>query len=89
MALALFTFGVAGCGGSDASKQVDEYCDAVDAYVAKVKDVGTDPAKAADLTDEAQKLSEKAAKLADVEGSEEDAEALQKCTKEATDALLP
>jgi len=68
---------------------VKAYCDAVDDYVAKVKDAQGDAAKAAALSDEAQKLSEKASALATAGLDAGDAQDVADCTKKSTDALMP
>jgi hypothetical protein len=68
---------------------VKAYCDAVDDYVAKVKDAEGDATKAAALSDEAQKLSEKAQALATAGLDAGDAQDVADCTKKSTDALMP
>jgi hypothetical protein len=68
---------------------VKAYCDAVDDYVAKVKDAEGDAAKAAALSDEAQKLTEKAQALATAGLDSGDAQDVADCTKKSTDALMP
>ena len=76
-------------GGTSAA--VTEYCDAVDAYVAKVKEVQADPAKAQELAQElmteGQELAAKAAELTGI--TPEEAEIVADCTQKATDALTP
>ena len=68
---------------------VKAYCEAVDDYVAKVKDAEGDAAKAAALSDEAQKLTDKATALATANLDSGDAQDVADCTKKSTDALMP
>ena len=68
---------------------VKAYCDAVDEYVAAAKDVGTDPAKAQALTEQATDLSTKAGALATAGLSADDAQAVADCTEKSTAALMP
>ncbi len=74
-------------GGGNAD--VEAYCKAVDEYVAKAKDVGTDPAKAEALSTEAQELAEKATALASSGLDADDATRVGECTKASTEALMP
>ncbi|MCU1455899.1 MAG: hypothetical protein JWN46_4045, partial [Acidimicrobiales bacterium] len=53
-----------GGGGGGTSGKVKDYCDSVDAFVAKAKDVMKDPTKAGTLTKESQDLASKAGQLA-------------------------
>ena len=77
-------------GGETASGNADvqAYCDAVDEYVAAVKDAGTDAAKVQALTEQATDLSKKAGALAGITDAD-DAQAVADCTKKSTDALMP
>lgn len=68
---------------------VKAYCDAVDEYVEKVQAAKDDPAKASALTEEAQKLSEKASALGTAGLDADDAQDVADCTKKSTDALMP
>ncbi|MCU1498469.1 MAG: hypothetical protein JWM47_2422 [Acidimicrobiales bacterium] len=52
-----------GGGGSGGNGAVQEYCDAVDDYAAKVKEAGTDPAKVQALATETTELGKKLAAL--------------------------
>ena len=79
-----------GSGGgstSNANAEVQAYCEAVDAYVKKVKDATGDAAKAAELGTQSQDLSKKAAALATAGLNADDAAAVADCTKKSTDAL--
>jgi hypothetical protein len=79
-----------GGGGTTSSKnaKVQEYCKAVDDYVAKVKAAEGDASKVAALTKDSQALAQKAQALA-TGLSAEDAQAVAACTKKSTDALQP
>lgn len=78
-------------GGSTSSGNADvkAYCKAVDEYVQKVKDAGTDTGKISALSAEGQELSTKAAALATADLTSDDAQAVADCTKKSTDALMP
>ena len=81
-------------GGEEATTDsgnadVKAYCEAVDDYIAKVKDAQSDPAKAAALSEEATKLSEKASALGTSGLDAGDAQDVADCTKKSTEALMP
>jgi len=78
-----------GGGVESANPKVQDYCDAVASYVAKVKSAMSDPtgAAAGELVTEGQALSTKASALASAGLTSADAEAVSKCTQEATSAL--
>ena len=69
--------------------KVKEYCAAVQSYVDKVKAAMSDPmgANAGQLATEGQELSAKAQALASGGLTTADAQAVSKCTQEATSAL--
>lgn len=86
------TTSASGSGGgstSSSNKDVQAYCKAVDAYVAKVKAAEGDASKVAALTSEDQDLGKKASALATSGLSASDASAVAACTKKSTEALLP
>jgi len=79
-----------GGGGVDsANPKVQDYCKAVASYVSKVKAAMSDPtgAGAGALVTEGQALSAKASALATAGLTAADAQAVSKCTQEATSAL--
>ena len=71
------------------NKAVQQYCDAVDAYVKKAKAAEGDASKAAALADDSKDLTSKATALATAGLNADDAQAVADCTKKSTDALLP
>ena len=55
--------GSGGSSGGASSDKVKQYCDSVDAFVAKAKSAGTDPSKLQTLTKESQDLAAAATKV--------------------------
>ena len=73
-------------GSTDSGNaEVQAYCDAIEEFVAKYNDMGTDSAKAAELATEAQELSTKAQALTGI--SAEEAQEVADCTEEMTSAM--
>lgn len=76
-------------GDSSGNAEVAAYCEAVEEYVAKAKEVMADPASAdaSTLAAEGQELTDQATELATADLSTEDAKDLADCTQEAASAL--
>jgi hypothetical protein len=73
--------------GGSGGEGVEAYCDAVDEYVELVQDALNDPSGAGtELTEAAEDLAEQAGTLG-LDLSPEDADRLQECSQEATEAL--
>ena len=82
--------GASGSGGTTSENaDVQEYCDAVDEFVANAQDAMGDPDKVQEISEEGSELTARASELATSGLSSEDAQAIADCTSEATSALMP
>jgi hypothetical protein len=76
-----------GGGGSSSKAEVQDFCDAAAEFAQAVEDANGDPAALGDLSAQGQELATQAGDLAGAGLSAEDAEVVQECSQQVTDAV--
>lgn len=74
-------------GGSSDNAEVQDFCDAAAEFAQAVEDANGDPAALGDLSTQGQELATQAGDLAGAGLSAEDAQVVQDCSQQVTDAV--